>query len=565
MTRWLLPLLLLASVLVHWPGSRADFSYDDRDFVETNQSIRTLAGGLAAFGAPFPPHQPQRALYRPLTNLSYAFDHAIGGQQARGYHLTNLALYAIVVLLVYGLARAYLPAPGYAFSAALLFSVHPVHCDAVDSIAGRSEILCLLFSLVALLLFLRALSEPRLRLGHPALLASAAAYALACLAKESGAVLPAVLAAHCWALRPPARGAGLRAWLRELRPVLPHAVVLAAYAALRMSVLGRFSPETAILRGSDFWTHVHTMGTVFFFDLRLLLLPNILEVDYYYQALIGLVDRATPTSILGWLGLLGLLVLALRLALRHFGEPAPGEPPELARERAVALCAFSIFFVTLFPYSHVLEIGALIAERFLFAPSLGFLLLVVLAGRRLLENRLRGRAAFAVAALLVAALAGAGAWRSHARAADWRDDVRLWRSAERHLRGDKRVHTNLAGAYIERGEFDPARTQLEKALEVDPHYLPALGNLGIIQLEEGRLDEAAATYRHIVEADPRDFLAWNNLGIIEMRRYRYAAAVEHFRHALEINPNFAWARRNLWEAERALSEAREKAPAQGSR
>jgi tetratricopeptide (TPR) repeat protein len=559
MTRWLLPLLLLASVFVHWPGSRADFSYDDRDFVETNQSIRTLAGALAAFGEPFPPHQPQRALYRPLTNLTYAFDHAIWGEQARGYHLANVALYAIVVLLVYGLARAYLPAPGYAFSVALLFSVHPVHCDAVDSIAGRSEILCLLFSLVALLLFLRTLREPRPRLGQPALLASAAAYALACLAKESGAVLPAVLAVHCWVLRPPARGAGLRAWLRELRPVLPHAVVLASYAALRMGVLGRFSPETAILRGSDFWTHVHTMGTVFFFDLRLLVLPNILEVDYYYQALIGLVDRATPASLLGWLGLLGLLGVALRLALRHFGERgerAAGEPSSLARERAVALCSFSIFFATLLPYSHVLEIGALIAERFLFAPSLGFLLLVTLAARRLLERRLRARAALAVAVLLVAALASAGAWRSHARAADWRDDVRLWRSAEQHLRGDKRVHTNLAGAYIERGELGSARIQLDKALELDPHYIPALGNLGILQLEEGRLDEATAIYRRIVEEDPRDFLAWNNLGIIEMRRQRYASAVEHFRRALEINPNFAWARRNLRESERALSEAR---------
>ncbi len=555
MTRWLLPLLLLASVLVHWPGSRADFAYDDRDFVETNQSIRTLAGALAAFTQPFPPEQPQRALYRPLTNLSYAFDHAIWGEQARGYHLANVALYAIVVLLVYGLARAYLPAPGYAFSVALLFSVHPVHCDAVDSIAGRSEILCLLFSLAAVLLFLPTAREGRPRPGHPALLASAAAYALACLAKESGALLPAVLAVHCWILRPPARGAGLQAWLRGLRPVLPHAVVLVLYSFTRMAVLGRFSPETAILRGSDLWTHVHTMGTVFFFDLRLLILPGILEIDYYYQALIGLVESATPASLLGWLGMLGLLGIAVRLALRHFGKRASDEPPELARERAVALCAFSIFFATLLPYSHVLPIGALIAERFLFAPSLGFLLLVVLAARRLLEERLGGRAALAVAALLVAALVGVGAWRSHSRAADWRDQVRLWRSAERHLVGDKRVHTNLASAYIERGEFVRARLQLEKALELDAGYLPALGNLGVLQIEEGSLDDATATFRRILELDPRDFLAWNNLGIIEMRRQRYAPAAEHFRRALEINPNFAWARRNLREAERASAEA----------
>jgi len=562
-SRWLLPLLLLASVLVHWPGSRADFSYDDRDFVETNQSIRTLAGALAAFGEPFPPDQPQRALYRPLTNLSYAFDDALWGQEARGYHLSNVALYAIVVLLAYRLARAYLSAPGYAFSVALLFSVHPVHCDAVDSIAGRSEILCLLFSLAALLLFLRAAREPRPRLGHPALLGSAAAYALACLAKESGAVLPAVLAVHCWVLRPPLRGAGLRTWLRQLRPVLPHAVVLATYASVRMLVLGRFSPETAILRGSDFWTRLDTMGTVFFFDLRLLILPSTLEVDYYYQALIGLVDRATPASILGWLGLLGLLGFALHLTLRHFGESARGDPPELARERSVALCAFSIFFVTLFPYSHVLEIGAVFAERFLFAPSLGFLLLAVLAGRRLIRSRLRGRAALAVSVLLVAAPAGLGAWRSHSRAADWRDPVRLWRSAERHIVGDKRIHINLAAAYIERGEFASARVQIDKALEIDPDYLPALGNLGVLQLEQGSLDQASETYQRILELEPRDVLAWNNLGIIEMRRLRYAEAAEHFRRALEINPNFAWAQRNLQEAERALSQTPGGAAPQG--
>ena len=40
------------------------------------------------------------ALYRPLTNLSYALDHSIWGEVARGYHLGNVALYAIVVLLV---------------------------------------------------------------------------------------------------------------------------------------------------------------------------------------------------------------------------------------------------------------------------------------------------------------------------------------------------------------------------------------------------------------------------------------------------------------------------------
>ena len=92
--------LLVASVAVHWPPQGAEFSQDDRDFVQVNASIRSLGTAWNALLAPFPPDQPGRALYRPLTNLSYALDHAAWGQNARGYHATNVLLYLVVVLLV---------------------------------------------------------------------------------------------------------------------------------------------------------------------------------------------------------------------------------------------------------------------------------------------------------------------------------------------------------------------------------------------------------------------------------------------------------------------------------
>jgi tetratricopeptide (TPR) repeat protein len=556
MMRWLAPFLLLASVFVHWPGPQADFTYDDRDFVETNQSIRSLTTALAAFAAPFPPDQPQRALYRPLTNLSYALDYALWGERARGYHGTNVALYALVVLLVYRLARVYLPSTGFALGVALLFSVHPVHCDAVDSIAGRSEILSLLWSLLSLLLFLRVVRDPAPRLQRPALLGSAAAYALACLSKESGTVLPALLAVHCWVLRAPPRGTGARGWLREVRLVGPHAAVLVLYAALRMASLGQFTPASAILRDSDFWTRFHTMGTVFFLDLRLLILPDVLQVDYYYQALVGLVERANLASLLGWVLLLGFLFLAVRLLRAHFWRQAPDETAADVRERAAALFGLALFFGTLFPYAHVLDIGALMAERFLLAPSLGFLLLIVLWGRRLLRRRLPATAGRVVAALLLASLTAAGAWRSHARAVEWRDARLLWQAAQRNIVGDKRVHANLAAAHLARGELTSARAQIERALKLDPDFVPALGNLGLLQIAEGHLDAATATYRRILELEPSDVLAWYNLGVVAARRQQHSLAVEHYQHALELSPNFAWARRNLQDSERALEEAR---------
>ena len=44
-------------------------------------------------------HQGQ---YHPLTWLSYAVDRVTWGDNAQGYHLTNLILHVLAVLLVYG-------------------------------------------------------------------------------------------------------------------------------------------------------------------------------------------------------------------------------------------------------------------------------------------------------------------------------------------------------------------------------------------------------------------------------------------------------------------------------
>lgn len=546
--------IVAVTLLVHAPW-RADFAYDDNEFVVANQSIRSLAGAVEALRLPFPPEQPERGLYRPLTNLSYALDYALWDGHARGFHVTNVALYAGVVVLVERLAFLYLGSAGFACAVALLFALHPVHCDAVDSVAGRSEILALLFGLASLLALLRALRGPTRRRW---LLASTLAYALACASKETGVVLPAVLAVHVWALHPPRRGAGVRAWLDALRPLAGHGLVLAAYLVVRGAALGRFAPAAGILRESDLAARFAAIGTVYLANLKLLLWPN-LEVDFFYQAAIGLPEHVGPAALLGWGAIVASAAGALCLARAHLARRSDAPDSATFRERAAALGAVAIFAATLLPTSHLLDIGALLAERFLFAPSLGFVLLAVLAGRRLLAAGPPALRARPTAWLLVGALAVVGAWRSHARAAEWRDPALLWREAARSLPGDVRVHTNLAAVLIERGELEPAREALAAALALDPGYRAALGNLATLEVEEGRLDEAAATYRRMLERDPDDFLTWYNLGRVELQLGHRERAAQHFRHSLELNPNFSHAQRGLeavQSAERAAQGAR---------
>jgi Flp pilus assembly protein TadD len=541
-------LLVAASVLAHWPPAGAGFAQDDVAFVLANASLRSPGEAARALFAAFPPQEPERALYRPLTHLSYAIDHALYGDRARGYHATNVALHAGVVLLVHRLARAYRMSAGAALAAALLFAAHPVHCEAVDAIAGRSELLALLFSLVSILLFLRSLrAQGSPGAGRAMRLASAGAQVLACLAKESASVLPGVLAVHLAAFAPPPRPGGVRARLRGFGALAPSLAALAATLALRSAVLGGFSPQHAPLAGSDLATRLFTMGSVFLVYLRLLVFPDQLQVDAWYQALVGIVRRPTLGALLGWACLLALAASAARLAVRQLRPGAPGEPAAVRERRAAALCAFAILFGFLLPVSHVVDVGVLAGERLLFAPSLGFVLLAVLAGERALARVAAPDLRRALAAAGLALLVPAGLARSALRAAEWRDPARLWLSLERVLPDDARAPSNLATVYLDRGDIPAAEAALARALALEPGSPFARGNLGLLRIAQDRLDEAEAIFSALAAAEPRDVLAWTSLARIEARRGRPDSARRHLERALALDPNFEPARAALRE------------------
>ena len=114
------------------------FAYDDGVEVVDNASIRTLDGIPRLFtqtawsgaGHAVP-------AYRPVTTLTYALNHAVGGLHPLGYHLVNLLLHAgASVLLLVVLTRVALPLAA-ATMAALLFAVHPAHVEAVANVAAR--------------------------------------------------------------------------------------------------------------------------------------------------------------------------------------------------------------------------------------------------------------------------------------------------------------------------------------------------------------------------------------------------------------------------------------------
>jgi len=490
-------LLILAVLLPHWPAGRVDFVYDDEDFIVANPAVHSAAAAARAFFEPFPLDQPARRLYRPVTALSYGVDFTLWGGDARGFAYTNMVLYLIVVLLAWRFLSWQLHSPSTAFLAAMFFAVHPVHAEAVDAIAGRSELLALLFALLSIRWYQAALGSEETQRGRNALpaacrpwfwpLASALAYALACGAKETAVVLPGVLAC-LGAVRLCEGKAGQGEVRRALLPLLPHLSVLAAYLIVRRAALGGFLPVRTTLGGVDFTGRVLTAGSVFLEYLRLLLFPVKLQIDGYYLARVGITRAPTPRALVGLTLLAVLVSIAGVVAARIVRRDSFGAPPAADERfpRRALLGGLAFFFIFLLPVGHLLPMGALMAERFLFAPSLGFVLAGAAACRllwlrlapRLSDRRRRAARLAGGCALLV--LAGLGGWRTHARAREWRDAVRLWQAADRDIPGSYLVKTNLAAEMMQRGDLAGAERALLEALTIRPQAPEATYNLELI-------------------------------------------------------------------------------------
>src|SRR5438046_2750599 len=128
----------VVAVLVYLTALNNPFVYDDYHTVVANPSIEHL-GNLRGIVL--------HDVTRPIVNLSYAVDRRVWGPKPFGFHLTNVVLHAVDVMLLFTLARSLYavrlkadttydePADTrapivMAFTAAILLAVHPMMTEA---------------------------------------------------------------------------------------------------------------------------------------------------------------------------------------------------------------------------------------------------------------------------------------------------------------------------------------------------------------------------------------------------------------------------------------------------
>lgn len=175
--------------------------------------------------------------YRPLTTVSIFLDAIVARTFAPHFHFTNLLLFFVCCCLVSLLTLELTGRTGNRMSGAaalwagLLFAVYPLHLESVAWITGRVDVLCTLFYLASVFLFLRF----QLIRETSFLCMSLVCFWLALLSKEMAVTVPAVVTLAAFMLKPDVDNATIK---KRLLWVGTFWVSLGAFLVLRNAALG---------------------------------------------------------------------------------------------------------------------------------------------------------------------------------------------------------------------------------------------------------------------------------------------------------------------------------------
>ena len=527
-------ILIVLCFIAYFNTFNNSFVFDDDTIIVNNANILKISNIPDLLVAKGEYKYSFGALYRPLIMISFAIDNSLWGLKPSGFHVTNLLLHIIAVILLYKILLTLFTGFEHKILASLIsaaiFAVHPVHTESVSFISSRTDVLCSIFFFLSFYYYIKyrnifipgniskTKETPNKNIKNEKvknvnynkfLVFSFLYYFLGLLSKEMIITLPLLFILYDFVL--------LKQPLINLRKYLKvyfaFILITSVYLLIRyFEVRGTeeklifnwfYGKSTLIL----FSTMIKTIPEY----VRLLFIP--INLIYDYNGVISysysIFDVAVIFSIIFTIALIWLSVF-------------------FYKNNSIYSYSILFFLITLTPVVNIVSTCNIMAERFLYMISFSLSVSVAYFLCKFIRHK-NFRSVVSISLIIIIIFS----YLTYERNKVWKDNDTLYMSAE----GSESLSAmiNVAGIYTRKGQIEKAEKLYRKALDINDNAINAHQNLGILYMVKKNYDSAEIRFKKAQQIDIKFPNSYYMLAKLKLLTNKTAEAITELETMQKLN------------------------------
>lgn len=515
--------LIFVTLTVFYQVYKFDFVYaDDGIFIQENYVLSgiTLDGLKWAFSTTY------AGFWHPLTWLSFMVDHHLYGLNAGGYHITNLTLHLLSVLLLFSIFNRMTRDVWKSAFVTAVFAIHPMNVESVTWIAERKDVLSAFFWMLTLYLYIYYTENPSIRRYVFVLFC----FACALMSKPMVVTMPLIL-------------------------------MLLDYWPLDRFASGQ---TVTIIKDSDFftvhqdkqklkWEFLHKGWFLWekipFFILSALF--SIITISIWHNPSV----KDCPFIIRLYNGLHAFLIYLkniLWMAKMHFYHPFTYQIPFLqvlvvslliiiiSLIAIVAMKRFPYLFVgwfwyviTILPVIGIMPYGiSWIHEHYTYLPSIGISMIMGWGIPRLFYTpKIRKIILLPAGIVLITFFT----ILSYQRCSYWEDSLKLFSYALQNHQDDYLAYNSRGSAYFTLGQYQRALYDFNAAIRLAPDVQMIYNNRGVTLDVLGQHQRAVMDFNKSMQLNPDDAAPYFLRGNVYYNLGQYHLAIRDYDKSIDLN------------------------------
>jgi tetratricopeptide (TPR) repeat protein len=326
---------------------------------------------------------------------------------------------------------------------------------------------------------------------------------------------------------------------KNIKYYIPYGILPVLYVMLGSSHLGLSKRVTTVFQDLRVAANIAGASEIAIFGIWCKAVPQYLRLLFLPYNLCAAYPISCPSSIFEISVLLSffLCIVFIVFIVKSY--------------KYCSEASFGLFWIlaTLLPVLNIIPVTPhFLAERYLYAPSIGFCIFIAVMINKIYYQQIRifsqgFQKKFAVFLILMVLVLYS--LLTFQRNLDWKSDYTLWSKTVCQKPESGIAHWNLAVVYDSEGQYDKAIEEFKKVIPFYPRNALLHYGLGTTYLRKGLYDEAVKELKQALQINPKLGDAYCNLGVAYLYKGSLNEAINQLKKAIEINPRDGTAHFNL--------------------